>query len=45
MNAGLSLKFRQYIAELEHTEKMAYGHQREDFILECDYAGYECEIR
>ena len=42
---ALSLQFQQYLAELDISEKSAMGHQIEDFILQCHYGGYTCNIR
>ena len=32
------------VSRLSLERRKAIGHQREDFILHCEYAGYECDM-
>ena len=29
---------------MTYTEKISLGHQVDDFILSCDFAGYSCDV-
>ena len=39
------MKFLKMISEMSLEEKEPLGHQIDDFILDCEYAGYECLAR